>query len=227
LTLSLQSANAINERGEIAGTGVDASGNEHAFLLIPCDENHPGVAGCDYSSVDAENTVEIQPSQIVQVPAAAASRNTLSTAQMMIRFRLLMAARHLRNGMPQNQSISVSGFAPAATTATLKPGSMYFSCEDRLVGGGCTPPQKATLTNSGTTTLTVHGISVSGSYFSQTNNCPGTLKPHQSCAITLSFDGPARKEQKEEKFTGSLTVSDSATPSPQKVSLTGTTSGVP
>ena len=36
--LTLQLAEDINERGEIAGVGVDASGNLHAFLLIPCDE---------------------------------------------------------------------------------------------------------------------------------------------------------------------------------------------
>ncbi len=43
----------INDQGEIAATGVDANGNEHAALLIPCDANHPGVVGCDYSPVDA------------------------------------------------------------------------------------------------------------------------------------------------------------------------------
>jgi probable HAF family extracellular repeat protein len=52
--LVLASAQTINDRGEIAGTAFDASFNGHAFLLIPCDDDHPGVEGCDYSMVDAE-----------------------------------------------------------------------------------------------------------------------------------------------------------------------------
>ena len=42
----------INDRGEIAAVGHDAAGNDHSLLLIPCDENHPDVEGCDYSMVD-------------------------------------------------------------------------------------------------------------------------------------------------------------------------------
>jgi probable HAF family extracellular repeat protein len=41
-----------NDLGEIAGIGVDAKGNAHAILFIPCDENHPNLEGCDYSMVD-------------------------------------------------------------------------------------------------------------------------------------------------------------------------------
>lgn len=35
-SLYLVAPETINDRGEIAGVGVDADGNQHAFLLIPC-----------------------------------------------------------------------------------------------------------------------------------------------------------------------------------------------
>lgn len=43
--LHLQFAETINDRGQIAGTGVDARGNIHAFLLIPCGEGDKSCEG--------------------------------------------------------------------------------------------------------------------------------------------------------------------------------------
>ena len=53
IKMQLAQALNINDRGEIAGAGILPNGDTHPFLLIPCDEHHPGVEGCDYSMVDA------------------------------------------------------------------------------------------------------------------------------------------------------------------------------
>jgi len=58
---------AINNQGEITANGVDASGNTHVALLIPCDENHPGIAGCDYSLVDASAAQDSEPGDLPNV----------------------------------------------------------------------------------------------------------------------------------------------------------------
>jgi probable HAF family extracellular repeat protein len=53
LDITLTEVEPINDRGEMFGIGTLASGEDRAFLLIPCDDDHPGVEGCDYSMVDA------------------------------------------------------------------------------------------------------------------------------------------------------------------------------
>jgi probable HAF family extracellular repeat protein len=56
--VTLTSAIFINDQGEIAARGVLPNGDQRAVLLIPCDENHAEVEGCDYSLVDASEPAE-------------------------------------------------------------------------------------------------------------------------------------------------------------------------
>jgi probable HAF family extracellular repeat protein len=68
----------INDRGEIAVQGPDANGNNHGVLLIPCDENHPGVEGCDYSMVDASAVAKADRVHREQTPNTRADNSRMS-----------------------------------------------------------------------------------------------------------------------------------------------------
>ncbi len=90
--LYLVYADHINDQGEIAGNGMDVNGNNHAFLLIPCDVNHPAVDGCDYSRVDATTAAALyRPS--FAVDSTAASHAGRSPSGAMARVRSLMMKR--------------------------------------------------------------------------------------------------------------------------------------
>jgi len=72
--LQLNEAGEINDRGEITVNGYDVNGNNHSVVLIPCDENHPDVSGCDYDMIDADTAaarVMQSPMQTPAVPPAS------------------------------------------------------------------------------------------------------------------------------------------------------------
>jgi probable HAF family extracellular repeat protein len=96
-SLQLTHALYINDRGEIAAEGNFTNGDFHAFILIPCDENHESVEGCDYNTVDTETAAKVRPAQTAP-PSAASSFSKLSPADRKTRFRSMMANRNRRFG---------------------------------------------------------------------------------------------------------------------------------
>lgn len=58
--LTVVYAPIINNRGEIGCLGRLPNGNEVPCILIPCDDDHPGIDGCDYSLVDANTVAQVR-----------------------------------------------------------------------------------------------------------------------------------------------------------------------
>jgi probable HAF family extracellular repeat protein len=87
-SLEITFAFSINDHGEIVGTGVPSGCAPeniefcgHAYVLIPCDQNHPGVEGCDYSMTDAIDRIPEIPARPEAAPSqpAPAVRSTTTT----------------------------------------------------------------------------------------------------------------------------------------------------
>jgi hypothetical protein len=76
--------------------------------------------------------------------------------------------------------------------------------------------QTVTLTNTGNATLNVVKIQIAGDY-SQTNTCAASLAPSASCTMSITF-APSISGTR----SGTLTITDNATGSPQTLNFVGT-----
>jgi probable HAF family extracellular repeat protein len=69
--LRLLDALEINDRGEIIGQGALANGDQHVFLLIPCDDDHSDEGGCGHAAGNATAAIENTPALARQNPVDA------------------------------------------------------------------------------------------------------------------------------------------------------------
>jgi hypothetical protein len=113
-------------------------------------------------------------------------------------------------GATNTVSLSGTGTAPGPVLGA-NPGSLTFAV---TAVGSSAAAQTVTVTNSGTSTATVSGVSVTGDY-SQTNNC-SSIAVGASCAVTVTFRPTTAGTR-----VGTLTVTSNANNSPTSVSLSG------
>ncbi len=115
------------------------------------------------------------------------------------------------------QSIALSGTA-TAPSVMVSPASVDFGT---IAEGSTAAPQTVKITNSGSGSLHVTAVALSGANpgdFSQTNTCESvTVAANGSCSIKVNFS-PTTEGQR----TASITVNHDATNSPQSIALTGT-----
>lgn len=101
----------------------------------------------------------------------------------------------------------------ASPVASLNPTSLVFGSQ--TVGSSSTA-LVITFTNSGGSPLTISAVQSSGD-FAESSTCLSTLAPLASCTISVTFTPTATGSRR-----ATVTVTDSATNSPQTVPLSGT-----
>jgi len=100
--LTLDIAFFINDRGDILGVGTLPNGDIHDVLLIPCDDDHPGVEGCESADTPTKTIPKnaVAPRAQAQTTAAETDVN-LTPSEIKDRVRVLLAHRRFRGWPPQ------------------------------------------------------------------------------------------------------------------------------
>ena len=83
--------------------------------------------------------------------------------------------------------------------------------------GQTSPTKSVTLTNTGSATLNISSITISGDFAIKTNTCGAQVQPGANCKVTMAFTPTAAGARH-----GTLSFTDDAPGSPQTVALSGT-----
>ena len=116
---------------------------------------------------------------------------------------------------PQTATLTGTGTG-TVPTASVSPTSLTFSGQ---ILNTTSTAKSVTLTNSGTGTLTISSIAATGNFAVSTgaNACGATLGGGLNCLVYVTFTPTATGTR-----TGTLSITDNASGSPQSVKLSGT-----
>jgi Abnormal spindle-like microcephaly-assoc'd, ASPM-SPD-2-Hydin/Divergent InlB B-repeat domain len=113
---------------------------------------------------------------------------------------------------PQTVSLTGTGAAGSGVTVTATPATLTFTSQ---AVGTSSASKPVTVKNTGGASTTI-SITSSGD-FTQTNNCGTSLAAGASCIVNSTFSPTTTGS-----ISGAITIADTASNSPQIVSLTGT-----
>jgi probable HAF family extracellular repeat protein len=191
----------INDRGEIAFNPTDANGNAHAVLLIPCDDDHPNVEGCDYNMVDASTLA----ARVSPTPEKSSSAPPNYVSPGFGRSGNPMQRRFGGRFGPWNQGMGAERPALKPTSAPPTDGTPEHSplCSQGSNGQSGAEDAKLPVTDS----FTFHGVChvnyinnlldgrcvapVDGEicrYKSDAQQCPAGAKAIRPAWVTISFN---------------------------------------
>jgi len=210
LTVSAVPSIAISSVSPGAVTLVQG-GSSQAVTVNLTDTNYTGNVTLATSTLPTGVTATItQPGtgSSGSIVLQAAINATVATNQTIT----ITASGSGVSSVTSNFSLTVAAGGPVVS---LSASSLTFAAQ---VSGTPSSAQSVTLTNTGNSSLTIpnSGITASGD-FSQTNTCGASVAAGANCSISVTFKPTAGGTR-----TGTLSISDNASGSPQSVALSGT-----
>jgi hypothetical protein len=119
-------------------------------------------------------------------------------------------------GTPQSISVSGAGSGPGIALSTT---NVVFPSQQ---AGTSSSPQSVTITNNGTAPLVISGFQLPTPPYTQTNTCGSSVAAGASCALSITF-----APQSAGNYPGAVAISDNVLTSPQSITLSGASSGIP
>ena len=126
------------------------------------------------------------------------------------------------NAVSSPQKVTLTGTGVAPPEITLTPATLTFP---NTVTGATSVAQTVAVKNPGSVAVTVDSVSITGTdptSFVELDGCGGSLAAGASCTVFVAFKPAAAAALK-----ATLSVADSATGSPQTVTLSGTGTATP
>ena len=153
--------------------------------------------------------------QFVPNPTTTTSTLTLSASGSAATGTVTVTVSGVSGTLNNSTTLSLT-VNPVVTGVAVSPTALSFST---TVVGATSKAKTTTLTNSSSATLDISSITTSGDFAQSTSTkpCGATLAAGKSCVIDVTFT-PTQTGSR----TGTLSVNDNASNSPQTVTLSGT-----